>query len=305
MPNLSGKITFPHFFIIPNLKKFSNYILLFWIGTLALTSCSLFTAGESKEYVARVHDTYLERKEVERAIPKNLSKEDSLIFANNFINRWATNQLLLEGAKINLPQEKQEEFALMVNEYRRILYSEAYKDLIIASKMDTVISDAEIEEYFEQNENNFKLNETLVKVRYIALDLDYGQINELKKQFRRYNDLDREELENEAIKFDNYSLNDSIWVKARDLEKRIPLLKDQNSTDYLKKDKFTELSDSLSLYLIIIKDIRTTGDQAPLSYIKPTIKQILLNKRKLKFEKYFKKDITKDALENHTFEIFE
>ncbi len=42
----------------------------------------------------------------------------------------------------------------------------------------------------------------------------------------------------------------------------------------------------------------------PLSYIKPTIEQIILNKRKLELIKKLEKDITKDAIKNNDFEIY-
>jgi len=269
-----------------------------------VSSCNFFNSGHSKEYVARVHDTYLEKKEVEKAIPKNLKGEDSIIFVNNYINRWATDQLLLEGARINLSQEKQNEFNTMVKEYQKTLYSEAYKDMIIANRMDTLITDQEIEEYFNSHESNFKLNENLVKLRYIQLPADYPDADDLKENFIRFNEEDREEFEKESIKFESFSFNDSIWVQSRALQRRIPPLKDERPEVYLKKDKFIELNDSLSLYLIFIKEVLSHNEQAPLSYVKPTVKQILLNKRKLKFEKRFKKDITKDALEENTFEIY-
>lgn len=285
-----------------NLKAYKT-ILFFGLISM-ISSCNFFNSGHSKEYVARVHDTYLEKKEVEKAIPKNLKGEDSIIFVNNYINRWATDQLLLEGARINLSQEKQNEFNTMVKEYQKTLYSEAYKDMIIANRMDTLITDQEIEEYFNSHESNFKLNENLVKLRYIQLPADYPDADDLKENFIRFNEEDREEFEKESIKFESFSFNDSIWVQSRTLQRRIPPLKDERPEVYLKKDKFIELNDSLSLYLIFIKEVLSHNEQAPLSYVKPTVKQILLNKRKLKFEKRFKKDITKDALEENTFEIY-
>ena len=47
------------------------------------------------------------------------------------------------------------------------------------------------------------------------------------------------------------------------------------------------------------------NDIAPLDYIKPTLKQILLNKKKLNFVSKFEQDLIKDAIENKELEIYE
>lgn len=67
---------------------------------------------------------------------------------------------------------------------------------------------------------------------------------------------------------------------------------------------FLELRDSLGLYLISIKEHLMRNDEAPLEYVMPTVKQIILNKRKLELIKELEKDITKDAIKNKQFEIY-
>ena len=43
---------------------------------------------------------------------------------------------------------------------------------------------------------------------------------------------------------------------------------------------------------------------APLEYVKPTIDKIVINKRKLELIRELEKDITKDAIKNKKFEIY-
>lgn len=273
------------------------------LAGLLLMSCDFFQSSEEDAHVARVNDVYLSQKEVQKAIPKNLSTEDSLIFVQNYINRWATRQLLLDGAKMNLPQKIQEEYNAMVNDYRNELYAEAYKDMIVAQKMDTLIQEQELKTYFEEHRTNFSLKEDLIKLRYIQISKDYADIDEIIKQFKRYNEEDQEKIEDDSFKFEAYSLMDSVWINTDLLQEKIQPLKDEEE-NFLKKNTYLERSDSLSLYLIYIKDVRLRNEEAPMSYARPTIKQIILNKRKLQFAKEFEKDITKDALENDKFEIF-
>lgn len=285
------------------MKKATPFII-FLVCSLFFASCEYFQPTDSPQNVARVNDAFLTQKEIEKIIPKNLSEDDSIIFTQNYINRWATRQLLLEGAKLNLPQKIQDEYDKMVNDYRQELYAEAYKDIIVANKMDTTISNRAIETYYEEHRTNFTLKEDLAKLRFIQVAKDYADKDKIIEQFKRYNKEDREEIADDSFKFVTYSLMDSVWVSAESLKKRIPPLQSEEESDYLEKEKYIERSDSLSLYLIYVKDVRLRNEQAPLSYARPTVKQILLNKRKLQFAKEFEKDITKDALENDTFEIY-
>lgn len=266
-------------------------------------SCSYFKPKGSTEHLARVNNNYLKRKEVIKALPKNISSEDSIVFVNNYINRWATQQLLLAGAKRNLPQKQQEEFETMIEQYRQDLYTEAYKDMIIAHKMDTVISDRALKSYFKKHRKNFTLKEDLVKLRYIKLAKNYPDSVQVRKQLNRFNHKDQSKLQQASLKFKNSSLNDSLWIRSQEVYNKLFALNNADELPRFKKDKFIHFSDSLSSTLIYIKDVRKRNEQAPLDYIKPTLKEILQNKRKLQFAKDFEKNITKDALEDGKYEI--
>jgi hypothetical protein len=43
---------------------------------------------------------------------------------------------------------------------------------------------------------------------------------------------------------------------------------------------------------------------SPFEYIKPTLKEVILNKRKLELIKKFEKEITDDAIKNNDYEIY-
>ena len=73
----------------------------------------------------------------------------------------------------------------------------------------------------------------------------------------------------------------------------------------LKKSNFVRLQDSIGVYLIQVQDALEKGDDAPLEYVRPTIQQIILNKRKLDLIKKLEADITKDAIKNNDFEIYQ
>ncbi|RMA58050.1 peptidyl-prolyl cis-trans isomerase [Ulvibacter antarcticus] len=276
-----------------------------WIILIAFTlvSCEYFKQGPSETPVARVNDNYLYKKDLVDLTFEGTSKEDSILIVTNYINRWATQKLLIDQAKINLSQEKLNNFNNLVQQYKNDLYTEAYKSAIIAQQMDNTISNKEYDEFYELNKENFKLNDELIQIRFIHLDKNYSNIRETKDKFVRFNASDKKELSDLSIQFKAVNLNDSIWIEKNAIFKALPVV-EANSSQVLKKSNFTQLQDSLGVYLVKIENLLKPNDLAPLSHIKPTIEQIILNKRKLELIKELEKDITKDAIKNDDFEIY-
>ena len=280
-----------------------NKYFLTILCLLFFCSCNYLTQDASIIPIARVNNSYLYNDDIIDLISENTTKEDSTLIVNNFINRWATKQLLIDQSMINLSQEKQDFFNEMVNQYKTDLYTEAYKSSIILKQLDTVILKKEYEDYYNLNKRNFKLNDELLKVRYIQVDKNFLNLKVLEKKFKRYDSIDKKDLINLSIKFKSFNLNDSIWIKSNVLIGRLPVLKEEN-LKLLKKPNYTQLQDSLGVYLIKIEATLKTNDIAPLSYVRPTIEQIILNKRKQDLLKKIQKDITIDAIKNKNFEIF-
>lgn len=266
-------------------------------------SCDYFKEDTKKVPVARVNDSYLYEEDIADLISEATSEEDSALIVNSYINRWATQQLLIDQAKINLSQEKLETFDRLVNEYRSDLFTEAYKNVIVGRDLDSVVRDYEYVEYYESGKENFRLKEMLVMMRYIHVDEGFSNLNSVSAKFERFNEDDQNELDDLSLQFKAYNFNDSTWVKEETLLEALPVL--QNRTrEVLKKSNFARLQDSLGVYLVKIEDVLLPNDIAPLSHVKPTIEQIILNRRKLELIRKLEKDITKDAIENDKFETY-
>ena len=267
-------------------------------------SCDYFKSTEEEDTIARVNEVYLFKDDLKKALPENLSVEDSTIFANNFINQWATQQLLVQGAEVNLSDKKLEKFDRLVQQYKNDLYSKAYLEALVAKNLDTVVSFEAASTYYESNKEAFKLNENLIKFRYINVDPNRLDLEDVKKKFKRFNTQDKKELDSIAIQFRSFTLNDSVWIRLDQAINKIPVVTIENKDELLKKSNFIQLKDSLGLYLMQINDVLLRNSTAPLEYVKPTINQIVINKRKLELIKQLEKDIKKDAINNKQFEIY-
>ena len=282
------------------LKKFILAPLLVGI----LTSCSFFKKAEEDMPIARVNNAYLYHDDIKDLVSQQTSVQDSTLLVQNFINRWATQQLLVDGAMLNLSETKQEAFNKLVVQYKNDLFTKAYIEALIRKNIDTSITKEEAKTYYNKNKEVFKLNEELIKFRYLHVDENIIDFGTIKKKFKRFNLDDKKELDSISIQFKSYSLNDSIWIKVNQVIDKIPALTLENKNQLLKKSNFLQLKDSLGVYLMQINNVLLRNDTAPLEYVKPTIEQIVINKRKLELIRELEKDITKDAIKNKQFEIY-
>ena len=286
------------------MKVFRNILILF-ITTITLSSCEYFTLKKEDKnpVLAKVYSNYLRLNDIKSLIPKDLSKEDSAIFVYNYTNTWARQKLLLIKAKLNLNQDIAT-FDKLVEKYKEDLYINKYKEAVVKQYLDTVVTDDNILDFYENNKDNFRLNEILVQLKYIQFANDVLNPNEFIKLFKSDKKEDLEKLDDLSLQLKSASLNDSIWIRYKEVLVKIPFLKNEDPNKVLKKSHIIQNKDSLGLYLVAIKDVLKRNDLAPISYISPTIKEIILHKRKLNLIKKLEETLTNDAIKNKEFEIF-
>ncbi|WP_149304806.1 peptidyl-prolyl cis-trans isomerase [Pareuzebyella sediminis] len=278
------------------------------IGVLSLLimcgACEALWKKNEPEFLARVGQTYLLRKDIEPLLGQGMSPEDSASFVTSYINNWASKQILLEKAKINLSEEKLAEYDALVSDYRTDLYTRAYKEALVQQGSDSAVSKDQLQRFYELQKENFKLKEKLVKLRFVALPEQFLNKDEVIQRLKRFEEADISYLDSIGVQFRKLNFNDSIWVSVSRVLDEIPPLTLENADKHLKKSQFFELEDANGVYLGKIVDIRNINEIAPLSYIEPTIKQVLLNRRRLDYLRKLETEIIDEAIKKNEFEVY-
>jgi len=281
-----------------------KYKYLIIVAILSLYSCDYFTIkSDTRKPVARVKDAYLYKEDLKSIFSKDIAPQDSILLANNFINNWVKQQLLLSKAQLNL-ENKAEKFEDLVKKYREDLFINSYKEAVVKQYLDIEITDEDIDQFYKENKQNFKLNEELLKLKYIKIGKGVLNKKELVKLFKSIKKADLDSLNAKELFLKSHHLNDSIWVKYSDLISKVPILKTYDKRTLLKKDNFIQKEDSLSLYLVTIKKVLKRNEIAPKSYITPTIKQMILHQRKLLLLRNIEETLIDDANKKQEFEIY-
>ena len=278
-------------------------VYLFLISFL-FVSCD-FIENKPDQVLARLGDEFYYTSDLMEVFPTGLNEEDSVIFVKNRIDDWAKEKLLFKKALVNLGDEKQENLNQLIESYKNELFSYAYQEKIVKSAMDTFISLESVREYYNLNKLNFKLNQEIINARYLKINSENYNLKDVVKRFRRFKQSDKIFLDSISLQFSSYYFNDSLWINKDVFFNKIPEINDRLKQNIVKNKLFYRLQDSLELYLINIKDYKLKNDIAPFDYIKSTLKQVLLNKKKLEFISKFEYEIIEDALQQNELEFYE
>ena len=212
--------------------------------------------------------------------------------------------MLFDQAIINLDIEKQQGLDELVNSYRSDLWSRTYKESIVKSSIDTLISKEEIQAYYFKNQNNFRLNDVLISFRYIALPEENIDILEIKEKLIRFQEEDIRFLDSLSFQFNSFELRDSLWLSKREVIRSLSIIDEKNFDEYLKKSQFFLVEDAFEVYLLFVNDYMLRNETAPLVSIENTIRKIVFNKRKLDFIRQFDKEILQDAIRTKKFQLY-
>ncbi|WP_162127328.1 peptidylprolyl isomerase [Flavobacterium phycosphaerae] len=278
----------------------NSFFLLF----LMICSCNYFKPEQKPESIARVGKNYLYKSDLATLVPVGTSKEDSLLIVRDFIDRWASQKLLIDAAERNLSENKKKEFNALIRQYKIDLYTKAYIDEVVKSTVDTLVSEEELKKYYKENKDNFKTNGTLVRMRFVNLAKDNPKFATIRSKFFDYNKKDKKFWDTYALQFKSFALNDSVWIDMSQVYVKLPVINPDNRDELIRSGKKVEIQDKDDVYLIKVTNVIDKNQRAPFEYIKPTLKEVILNKRKLELIKKFEKEITNDAIKNKDYEVY-
>lgn len=280
----------------------------FWVSIFLLTtmviSCDYFRAPKKPKAIARVGESYLFQDDIVDLVPKGTSKKDSIAIVKSFINTWATQKLLFEAAERNIGTDKVAEFKSLIEQYKIDLYTKAHIESLVIRQIDTVVTDAQIEEYYSKNKQYFNNSSELVKLRYINLVKENPKFAKIKSKFSSFTKNDRKELEQLAVQFKSYAFNDSIWVDINQVYEKIPFINLENKVKYISTGINFQYPDSTTVWLVKVNKVLPKDSPTPLEFLKPTVKQIIINNRKLELINTIEKEITNDAIKDKKYEIY-
>ena len=260
----------------------------------AMTGCGQEHNHKGKTPLVEVSGEFLYKEDLQAALPLNISKDDSVLFAEHYIRNWIEDALLFDKAEGNIPDN--DKISKLVENYRRALIMHTYQEELVNQKFANDISEEEINAYYEKNKELFRLDNPLVKGLFIKVPLSSPDLGNVRVWYRKNNQDVIEKLE-------KYSLRNAVsydyfydrWTSVPDVAAKIPLKVLDTDANYLDKNRNVEVKDTAFCYFLHIEDFLGKDKQKPLDFARDEIKEILINLKRVEFINKVKEDLYQRA----------
>ena len=284
------------------MRKFFKYIVP---ALLLLSSCNAISSLiHDDQVVARVGREKLYKSQLERLIPDMISSEDSTKLAERFIHSWAMDRLYMDVAESELSKTEidvEEE----LQAYRMSLVKYRYEQRYINDRLDTLVTDDQVKEYFEAHKEEYVLRRPVMKVRFLHIMKDAQGVDKMIELMcsAEYEDLERLDtlVKSRALRYFDKS---DIWMDASQVAEEFGMEYKEMLSKMNKNLIKLESKDRGDLMAAYVCDIQREGYE-PLDFCAPGIRDIILSNRKRELVNSLERDLLDNARESKKFEIYE
>lgn len=255
--------------------------------------------------LARAGGKTLQLRDVASVVPTGVTGDDSAAFMKVYIDRWVRKQLKLQEAEV-LFSSAEGDIDKMVEEYRQALLIRKLEQLYVDRSVDTVFTDTEIENYYNEHKADFRLDNPLVKGVVVQLDPSIRQARKLKELLGGRGEAQQRDFRDICAK-NNFTVTDfsNLWVDFPEFLSYLPTLRTQNYDSVLASSGVQEMRDSRSLYYFRIDAVRREGETIPLERLRSTIRRILFNQRQGEIIRDHEEELVTKATEDGKVKIYE
>lgn len=274
----------------------------FALLSLLLTgiACNVMVDDPGDPVIATVYEHALRLSEANAYVTDPGSPEDSMAQLRNYVEHWVRETLLLHEAEKHMPAEI--DIAELVEDYRASLIVSNYEQNLVQSRLDTIISDAELQAYYERNKEQYQLERPIIRCHFLKVKKPVPD----RDQLRRWWDSERPRDFDRLVAYGNrfaeiFMLEDSTWYKVEEIENLMP--PGTLSTQNMRPNRSLRFTDEQYEYYLRIHESVLSTEIAPLSYIREQASRYIMHKRKLELLERIKADLYRTELDSDQVQI--
>ncbi|MCL2416758.1 MAG: hypothetical protein FWD02_02355 [Bacteroidales bacterium] len=267
--------------------------------------------------IARVMNEYLFLSDLEGVVPPGTLQTDSIEAVQAYIHNWIQQRLLLNKARRNLPGY-QRAFEQKIENYRNSLIIFTFQNALIEQTIDTTVTEAEIQRFYDENRQLFLLRNNVVRVRFARLDsIPSNTINAAQRERLAENNIIRNLISSNELTGEqwvqlvdlcqrnstNFFLDEDSWIHFNDLLREIPIDAD-NQENFLRAHRQFQVSEEEYIYHVNILEFRLVGNYSPIEFERERIRSVILNNRRVGLIESLRNEVMTEGQERNWFEIF-
>jgi len=279
-------------------KSFIITILFLLTGCQAIQSFI-----HDDKVVARVGKHKLYESEVNAYIPSGVSIADSTNLALQYINTWATDIIFSDMAQSQLSKTERD-ITAELEAYKRELLRFRYEQRFIGDRLDTLVTEDQMLDFYEKHKNLFTLDRPILKVRFVDILKNMDKKDQIIRLMSSNKPKDMDEVEGLANKYAIKYFDKSYeWMDAAVLAREFgtdygQMLAKMNQS-YIRM----ESEDAADIKVAYVREIRRSG-VAPFDFCTDRIREYILSGRKHDLLVALEQSLLKGASDDGQFVIY-
>ncbi len=257
-----------------NTYHFQAGILVSLFCLIVLSSCN------NDKIVASVGDVQLTENDAYILMQHAGLSMDSANHYKDFVEQWVAYEVYKAEIKEKYPEDVWRLINLRSESFKGDLAQFYLEETELRKKLDTVVTNDEIKNYYDNHKDEFILHDYIVKALYIKIPVDIDfKTKKLNQTYLLKNDKDIIEVNSYAKLYAaNFYYNDSTWIYFDELAKDIPITKYNVDNIILNRTK-TYFSDEKYTYFLNIIDYKLKDEAPPVDFLQNEIKSIIVANR--------------------------
>jgi hypothetical protein len=226
------------------------------------------------------------------------TQSDSLSQLNSFIESWIKRNVVLTEAEINFPENI--DINKLVEDYKSSLLLHNYRQVLIEKELDTTVTSEQEKEYYEANRSQYQLQNKICRGRIASIPERAPRMEKFYRNWKKNDSLAISsylEKHAESIMDDDerwYSIDEFLAFLPHDSFKASDINKigvfQKNHNDYEHFVKITE---------VLVKN-----ETAPLSYVKESIRKLIIHQRKKQILDNIEQNLYQKYLQTNRIKVF-
>lgn len=239
----------------------------------------LFSCNQEAKLVAKVGDKTLNEDELFVLLKMYDIDDNDTSNVNLFVEDWCNRHLFAQELKSTHP-EQYKLTALRSDLFLADLAKNEVEQQYIRDNIDSVITEQQIQDYYTEHQEDFLLQDYIVKALYLKIPktVDFKKEN-IQQKIKLNKPADLDQVTAFArLNAENFYFDDSSWIYFKELSKDIPLTKYNIDNIVLNRTK-TYFSDEEHTYFLNIIDFKLKDEAPPIEFLENQIRTIIITNR--------------------------
>ena len=272
-------------------------MLLLGMMAMSFAACrdfsfSSFMRGDA---LATVGDQKLYIEDVQVLFTGDITPEDSLKLLNSYVDQWVKQQLKIQEAGITSPEEEAR-IDRMVDDYRNSLLIYEHEKKYIERHLDTVVTQIEISQYYDEHFEEFKLSVPLLKGVIVRVPVGFRQEGQMRIMAISGTPERLQDMIDIAMK-NNFAYREfNEWVELGEVTAVLPPLTEQEHARLLSASPMFEVTQGDTRYFVVVTGVLRAGSPIPLARASETIRTLIITRRKQELLRRMEDELYRQAI---------